>query len=210
MRQRVLTGVFALFLLWALPAQAKPVETLTQNHFTTAESLDAGMTQVGAHFTAGEGYQSYYPAFRFGMGMLFEAGLRAGATTADTGPEDKVATLIGGDIKYQLVKQTEGVPVDMALRLGFDNHFINSKNVSELSFATIFSRSFPLTDRGYKLTPYGGLELSALYGSYLTEKETDYYLFAGLEWRFLQRSMMYLELKAGEHAAGGLGIRFEY
>jgi hypothetical protein len=210
MRRLVLLGTLALFIFTTVEAVAKPVKTLNQNEFMTAESLDAGLTQAGVHFSFGEGYQSYYPAFRFGLGALFEAGLRAGVSTVQTWSEDKVAPLLGGDIKYQLVKSTEGVPVDMAIDLGFDTHFISDKNVSDLSFATTFSRSFPLTDRGYKVTPYGGLEVSALYGSYFPKNETDYYVFAGVEWKFTQKSMLYLELKTGEHTVGGLGVRFEY
>lgn len=191
-------------------AFAKPVKTLSQDLFMTAESIDAGMTQAGAHFTAGEGYQSLYPAFRFGVGAFIELGLRVGVTSADVGVEDKLATLIGGDIKYQIVKQTEGVPVDMAFDLGFDNHFLNSKNVSELSFSVIFSRAIPLVDRGYKLTPYGGVALSSIYGSYFNKRETDYYGIAGLEWKITQKSMLYCELKAGDNLLGGVGVRFEY
>lgn len=210
MQLKILAGALALCLLGTAEAGAKPVETLIQNEFMTAESLDAGMTQAGVHLSIGEGYQSYYPVFRFGLGALFEVGIRAGVSTIDVGPEDKVAGLAGVDIKYQLVKSTEGVPVDMALDLALDNHFVSSKNVSELTFATTFSRSFPLTDNGYKVTPYGGLELSALYGSYFPKNETDYYVFAGAEWKLSQKSMLYVELKTGEHTVGGIGIRFEY
>jgi hypothetical protein len=98
----------------------------------------------------------------------------------------------------------------MAVDLAFDTHIVSGNNVSELTFSTIFSRAFPLTERGYKLSPYGGLELSILSGSYLPDRETDFYVFAGMEWKFTQKSMMYLELKTGEHTLGGIGVRFEY
>ena len=209
-KKSILGSVVALFLLTATGAGAKPVETLTQNEFMTGESMDAGMTQAGIHFSLGEGYRSFYPAFRFGLGALFELGVRAGVSTVDTWTEDKVAGLIGADIKYQLVKSTEGVPMDMAIDLGFDTHVLSGKNVSDLTFKAIFSRSFPLTDRGYKVTPYGGLEVSALYGSYLRKNETDFYALGGVEWKFTQKSMLYAELKGGEHLVGGIGIRFEY
>ena len=203
-------GVFVVVMLASGNARADSFETLNQNVFTTAESLDAGLTQAGVHFTLGENYRSYYPAFRFGLGALAEAGLKIGATTADTGSENKLAFLAGADFKYQLIKQAEGIPVDMAVDLGFNTHVLNSKNISEITFSTIFSRSFPLTDRGYKITPYGGLELSVLYGSYLPRNETDYYLFGGVEWRLSQKAMVYAELKAGDNMLGGIGVRFEY
>ncbi len=210
MRWKSLIGALVLFLLTAVEAGAKPAETLTQNEFMTAESLDAGLSQIGVQFSLGEGYRSFYPAFRHGLGALFEVGLRGGVSTVDAGAEDKVAGFVGGDIKYQLVKSTEGVPVDMAIDVGFDTHVISNKNVSELTFATIFSKSFPLTDHGYKVTPYGGLSVAAQYGSYFSDNETDYYVFAGAEWKISQKTMLYLELKTGEHTVGGLGVRFEY
>lgn len=210
MKRIMILSVFVLVVVTAGRAGANAFETLNQNEFTTAESMDAGMTQAGVHFTLGESYRSYYPTFRFGLGAFAEVGVKFGATTVDTGPGDKLAALIGADIKYQLVKQTEGIPVDMAIDLGFDTHIFSGRNVSEVTFSTIFSRGFPLTDRGYKVSPYGGLELSALYGSYLADQETNYYVFAGVEWKLSQKSMVYLELKTGDHTLGGVGIRFEY
>jgi hypothetical protein len=210
LRRTIIGCTLTLFLLAASSAMAKPVETLIENDFMTAESLDAGLTQAGIQFSLGEGYQSFYPAFRFGLGALFELGVRAGISTVNSWTEDKIAGLVGVDLKYQLIKRTEGVPVDMAVDLGFDTHIISSKNASDLSFSAIFSHDFPLTERGYKITPYGGLEVSASYGSYFPKNETDYYVFAGAEWKFTQKSMLYVELKGGEHWVGGAGIRFEY
>jgi hypothetical protein len=183
--------------------------TFTQNEFTTAESLDPGMTQSGIHFSLSKDYKSYYPAIRYGLGGLFEVGVKFGVIT-NIKPDDKNGALAGADLKYQLIKQAEGVPLDMAVDLGFDNTFISGENVSELKFSTIFSRGFALTDRGYKLTPYGGLQVSALYGSYLPRNDTNYYIFGGLEWKISQKFMFILEVKTGEATVGGAGIRFEF
>jgi hypothetical protein len=210
MKSIIAVTVLVLLMFSARGAGADSFKTLNQNEFITADSIDAGMTQAGVFFTLGESYRSYYPSFRFGLGALAEVGVKAGASTIDTGPEDKAAVLLGADVKYQLIKQTEGIPVDMAIDLGFDTHIIGDKNVSEVSFSTIFSRSFPLTERGYKVTPYGGLELSALYGSYLSNNETDFYVFAGVEWKLTQKAMFFAEVKTGDHTLGGIGIRFEY
>ncbi len=222
MHRKILVAALALMLATAVDAGAKGAVTLTQNEFMTAESLDAGLSQIGVFFSFGDGYQSFYPSFRYGLGSLFEVGLRAGVSSIDsggpsppssktinTGSNSTVAVLVGGDIKYQLVKSTDGIPVDMALDLGLNNHFIGG-NATELTFQTTFSRSFPLTDVGYKITPYGGLEVSALYGSGFPKHGTDFYVFAGAEWRITQKSLLYLEVKTGDHTIGGLGIRFEY
>jgi hypothetical protein len=195
--------------LMLIAGQAGAATTFTQNEFITAESLDQGKTQTGVHFSLSDDYKSYYPAIRYGLGGLFEVGVKFGAIT-NIKPDDKNAALLGADLKYQLIKQTEGVPVDMAVDLGFDNTLISGKNVSELKFSTVFSRGFPLTDRGYKFTPYGGLQVSALYGSYLDKNDTNYYIFGGLEWKISQQFMALLELKAGATTIGGVGLRFEF
>jgi hypothetical protein len=182
----------------------------TQNEFITAESLDPGMTQTGIYFTLGDHYKSYYPQFRYGLGAFAEAGIRVGATSARFNSGDKLGALIGADLKYQLIKETEGIPLDMAVDLGFDNTIINSGNASELSFATILSKGLPLTERGYKLTPYAGFEMTALYGSAVPRNDTSFYAFAGLEWKLSRKFMILLEFKGGDEQVGGAGIRFEY
>ena len=119
------------------------------------------------------------------------------------GPGDKLGALIGIDLKYQLIKETEGIPFDMAVDLGFDNTIINNKNVSEVIFLDdLAARSFRLTDRGYKLVPYGGLEMAAVYGSAIPENDTSIYVFAGLEWKLSQKFMFLLEFKGGDGKLG--------
>lgn len=215
-------AMFLVVIFCCVAENAFAINHLTQNEFTTAESLEAGLVQSGVHFTLGEDYQSYYPAIRYGLGALMEVGVRFGATSADLVPQnnpwaqilnqkdDKLAALVGVDMKFQLIKETEGVPLDMAIDVGYDATFLSGRNVGDLSFSTIFSKGFSLTDRGYKLTPYGGIEMSALYGSYYKENDTSVYGFAGVEWKVSQRFMMMLEVKGGENLLGGFGIRFEY
>lgn len=206
------TGMIAAFLFAATvaPGSAGAENHLTQNEFVTAESLDPGMTQAGVHFTFGEDYFSLAPAFRYGFGSFFEAGLKVGFTNVDAGSEDKVGAIVGADVKYQLVKETEDVPLDMALDLGFDTTFISGSNLSELTFSVILSKGFPLTERGYKISPYGGIEMSTVYGSYAPENDTDILGFAGVEWKISQKFMLYGEAKVGDDFLGGIGLRFEY
>lgn len=215
-------AMFLVVISCFIAGNAFAINRLTQNEFATAESLEAGLVQSGINFTVGEDYLSFYPAIRYGLGALMEVGVKFGATSADLVPrnnlpaqilnqkEDKLAALVGVDLKYQVIKETEGVPLDMAVDLGFDTTFLSGGTVSDLSFSTIFSKGFSLTDRGYKLTPYGGIEMSALYGSYYKNNDTSVYAFAGVEWKISQRFMMMLEVKGGENLLGGLGIRFEY
>ena len=119
--------------------------------------------------------------------------------------------LLGIDLKYQLIKEADGIPIDLSVDLGLDNTIISSSNASEITFSTILSKSFPLTERGYKFTPYGGLEMASLYGSMLGLKDdTALYVFGGFEWKLSQKFMLMMELKTGDHTQGGLGIRFEY
>ena len=213
MKKIIIVLSFGVLAMSAVRADADPFKgILTQNEFTSAESIDPGMTQTGIHFTLGDNYRSYYPAFRYGLGAFFEVGVKFGVTTVDVGPEDKLATLVGVDMKYQLVKETEGIPIDMAVDLGFDTHIINGGNLSELTFSTIFSKGFPLTERGYKFTPNAGIEMSSTSGSsqYLANDETNVYVFGGMEWKISQKFMIVAEIKAGDIILGGAGIRFEY
>lgn len=208
MRKIAVLVTFAALLLSA--GQASAFIHFTQNEFTTAESLDPGMTQTGIQFTLGEDYKSYYPEVRYGLGALTEVGVKFGVTSADIGPDTKLGALLGFDIKYQLVKETEGIPLDMAVDLGFDNTIISKKNASEVTFSTVFSKGFPLTERGYKFIPYGGLEMSAIYGSFVPQNDTSVFLFGGFEWKLSQKFMVLLEAKGGHSALGGIAIRFEY
>lgn len=207
-RYIILTLMLASVLF--LPGRAAAVNHFTQNEFTTAEALDPGMTQAGIHFTLGEDYKSYYPSIRYGLGALFEVGLKFGMITVDVGPEDKIAALFGADMKYQLIKEAEGIPIDMAVDIGFDTTIISGNNVSDLTFSTTFSKGLPLTERGYKLTPYGGVEMSSVYGSYIAQNDTGVFAFAGLEWKLTQKFLINAEIKFGEATLGGIGIRFEY
>ncbi len=205
--------IAVLFTFTVLVLSTNPASAFihfTQNEFTTAESLDPGMTQTGIHFTLGDHYKSYYPEIRYGLGALMEVGVKFGATSARLDSEDEIAALAGVDLKYQLIKETEGIPLDMAVDLGFDTTIINSENASEVTFSTIFSKGIPLTERGYKLIPYGGLEMSALYGSFVPENNTSVYVFGGIEWKLSQKFMVLVEFKGGNNNLGGFGIRFEY
>jgi hypothetical protein len=204
----IICFVGALLIVSAGPAAAS--NHFTQNEFTTADALDAGMTQSGIHFTLGEHYKSYYPEIRYGLGAMMEVGLKFGAESTTIDSQDRLGALAGVDLKYQLVKEAEGIPINMAADLGFDNTVVNSRNASDVTFSTIFSKSYPLTDRGYLFAPYGGLEMSALYGSLLPENNTSVYVFGGVEWKISQRFMLLMELKTGASTLGGAGIRFEF
>lgn len=208
MKKVFITLVFGTLITFT--GEARAFTHFSQNEFTTAESLDPGMTQTGIHFTMGDHYKSYYPEVRYGFGALLEIGVKFGVSSVDTGAENKVAGLGGVDLKYQLVKEAEGIPLDMAVVLGFDNTILNSKNASEVTFSTIASKGFPLTERGYKFIPYGGLEMSSIYGSYLSRNDTSVYVIGGFEWKISRKFMLLLEVKGGDSVLGGAGIRFEY
>ncbi len=198
----------ALLVLTA--GQSAAFTHYSQTEFRTAESLDPGMTQLGIFFTLSDKYKTYYPDIRYGLGAMMEVGVRFGATSAKINDEDKLGGFIGADFKYQLIKETEGIPLDLSVDLGFDNTIISNKNASELTFATIVSKSFSMTDRGYKFTPYAGLALSSLYGNLPEDRDTYMNAFAGFEWKVSQKFMILLEIKAGDATIGGAGIRFEY
>jgi len=205
----IFVAISAALMLSA--GRASAISHFTVNEFTTAESLDPGMTQTGIAFSLSDDYTSYYPEVRYGMGALLELGVRLGAVQATLDSGRNLGILAGADLKYQLIKETEGVPIDLAVDLAWNNLIVDGKNASEMTFATIASKSIALTDRGYKLVPYGGLALSALFGS-LSNHNNDSYLnvLAGLEWKLTQKFMLLFEVKAGDQLTGGAEIRFEY
>jgi hypothetical protein len=201
-------GIMIMLLLVA--GQVGATTRFTQAEFTTAESLDAGMTQAGIQFTVGDHYKNYYPEVRYGLGAMMEVGVKFGLTSVSIDSGESVGALVGADFKYQIIKETEGVPIDLAVDLGLDNTIIHNKNATVTSFSTIVSKGFPLTDRGYKFVPYGGLEMAVLRGSLPDDNNTSVNVFGGLEWKLSQKFMVLLELKAGSSLMGGAGIRFEY
>jgi len=209
--KKFLLLIFAISAVLMLSTgRASAVTHFTENEFMTAESLDPGMTQTGIDFTLGDHYTSYYPDIRYGLGALLELGVKFGATSARLDSGESVGFLAGADLKYQLIKEAEGIPVDLSIDLGFNNTIINSKNASELTFATIASKGLPLTDRGYKIVPYGGLAMSAQYGSLPHKNDSYVNVFAGLEWKLTQKFMVLLEIKGGDQLTGGAAIKFEY
>jgi len=210
MKKILITMVIVVCTVMVSAGQAAAYNVYAQNEFFTAESLDPGMTQTGINFSLGDHYRSYYPDVRYGLGAMMEVGVRFGATSATIKSTDKMGALIGADFKYQLVKETQGIPLDLAVDLGLNNTIINSKNASELTFATVVSKSFPLTDRGYKFVPYGGLSMSALYGSLPDKNDAYVNVFGGVEWKVSQKFMIMLEIKGGKSTVGGASLRFEY
>jgi len=205
----IFVAISAALMLSA--GRASAISHFTVNEFTTAESLDPGMTQTGIAFSLSDDYTSYYPEVRYGMGALLELGARLGAVQATLDSGRNLGILAGADLKYQLIKETEGVPIDLAVDLAWNNLIVDGKNASEMTFATIASKSIALTDRGYKLVPYGGLALSALFGSHSNHNNDSYFnVLAGLEWKLTQKFMLLFEVKAGDQLTGGAEIRFEY
>jgi hypothetical protein len=207
--KKMIPWCLGIFLI-LFTGQAGAGTNFNQVEFTTAESLDAGMTQAGVNFSFGDHYKNFYPEIRYGLGAMMEVGVKFGFTSASVESSDRVGALIGGDFKYQIIKETDGVPIDLAVDLGFDTVIINSKNASVTSFSTIISKGFPLTDRGYKFIPYGGLELAALRGSLPEDGTTSVNVFGGLEWKVSKKFMVLMEVKSGSSLMGGAGIRFEY
>jgi hypothetical protein len=205
-----IVSLCAGIMLILVAGQVGATTRFTQAEFTTAESLDSGMTQAGIQFTLGDHYKNYYPEVRYGLGAMMEVGVKFGLTSATINSGESVGALVGADFKYQIIKETEGVPVDLAVDLGLDNTIIHSKNATVTSFSTIVSKGFALADRGYKFTPYGGLEMAVLRGSLPDDNNTSLNVFGGLEWKLSQKFMIIVELKSGSKLMGGAGIRFEY
>ena len=204
-------SLFVGIMMFLSAGLAGAATRFTQAEFTTAESLDPVMVQTGINFTFGDHNWNFYPDVRYGLGSMMEVGGKFGVSSDTSTSNDQLGVLVGADFKYQIIKETEGIPVDLAVDLGLDNVIIHDSNATVTTFSTIVSKGFSLTDRGYKLTPYGGLEMAALRGSYDgINDHTSVYVFGGLEWKLTQKFMVLMELKTGSNMMGGVGIKFEY
>ncbi|HXY61522.1 MAG TPA: hypothetical protein VEJ22_01190, partial [Nitrospirota bacterium] len=122
----IFVAISAALMLSA--GRASAISHFTVNEFTTAESLDPGMTQTGIAFSLSDDYTSYYPEVRYGMGALLELGVRLGAVQATLDSGRNLGILAGADLKYQLIKETEGVPIDLAVDLAWNNLIVDGKN----------------------------------------------------------------------------------
>ncbi len=180
------------------------------NRFYTAQSLKAGGIESGVFLSLADKFKVIYPRIRYGLGYLAEVGAQAGVISQEKSGSDDVGLFVGADFKYQLIKETEKIPIDLALDGGFNFFFIEGDSIEEWTFAIIISRLLEVEETGYKVSPYGGFELSNISGSYVDDSFSDTFLILGLDWQITEKFSTIIDFKTGDYTVGGLGLRFLY
>lgn len=180
------------------------------NRFYTAQSLTAGKIESGVFVSLSDEFQVIYPRVRYGLGYLSEVGIQAGVVSHERGGSDDIGAFLGADFKYQLIKETEKIPLDLALDAGFNLFFLEGDSIEEWTFALLISRLFEVEETGYTVSPYGGFELSNISGSYVGDSFSDTFFILGLDWRITEKFSTILDVKTGDYTVGGLGLRIFY
>ncbi len=215
--RRIQAVIFSLLLVLmaAHPASAM------YNRFATAQSLNQGEMESG--ISAGYGndgdydyrYAYLYPYFKYGFGLLLEIEGRVGVITVDkdagwrgTDTGDDIGFLAGVELKYQIIKETKSIPIDIAITGGYTAHLIDSQSLHEFDFAALVSKTFNVNK--FKITPYGGPEITYTNGSYVFEGKADIFGIVGADFRFTDSLSVAGELKLGTDWAGGVNLKIRF
>lgn len=210
----VISGLL-LVLMASHPASAM------YNRFATAQSLNQGQMESGISVGYGSdsdydyNYSYLYPYFKYGVGYLLEIEGKAGVFTVskesgwrggNTG--DDIGFLAGVGAKYQIIKETTSIPIDIAVTGGYTAHLVDSQSLHVFDFAALVSKTFDLNK--FKLTPYGGPEITYTNGSYVYEGKADIFGILGADFRFTDSLSVAGELKLGTDWAGGVNLKVRF
>lgn len=209
MKRLIFLLCFLIFVVSAHPALAM------YNRFTTAQSLNQGQMESG--ISAGYGddgdydykYFYLYPYFRYGLGYLIEIEGKVGVITVDkrVGSDD-IGILGGVELKYQIIKETKNIPIDIAVAGGYTGHIINLQSLNDFNFAALVSKTFDVNK--FKITPYGGPEITYTSGSYVSEGKADIFGILGASFAFTDSLALAAELKLGTDWATGVNLKIRF
>lgn len=209
MKRAVIIVAVLLSFILAHPASAM------YSRLTTAQSLNQGEMESGISVGRGDdgdynySYSYLYPYLRYGLGYLLEIEGKLGVLSIDKDSGDDDIGILGGiELKYQIIKETQKIPVDVAISGGYTGHVIESQSLHELDFAGLISKTFDIDK--FKLTPFGGPEITYTNGSYISEGKADIFLILGADLRFTESLALGAEIKFGSDWATGLGLKIKF
>ncbi len=209
MKRFIFLLCFLIFVVSSHPAFAM------YNRFTTAQSLNQGQMESG--ISAGYGddgdydykYAYLYPYLRYGLGYLLEIEGKAGVISVDKDRGgDDIGVLIGFELKYQIIKETKSIPIDIAIAGGYTAHLIDLQSLHEFDFAALVSKTFDVNK--FKITPYGGPEITYTNGSYAPEGKADIFGILGASFAFTESLSAGAELKLGTDWATGVNLKIRF
>ncbi len=209
MKKLIFLLCFSIFVVSAHPAFAM------YNRFTTAQSLNQGQMESG--ISAGYGddgdydytYAYLHPYLRYGLGYLLEIEGKAGVLSVDkeSGGDD-IGFLLGFELKYQIIKETQSIPIDIAILGGYTAHLIDEQSLHEFDFAALVSKTFDVNK--FKITPYGGPEMTYTNGSYVAEGKADIFGIVGANFAFTDSLAVAAEIKLGTDWATGVNLKIRF
>lgn len=128
---------------------------------STARTLSPGQYDFGGYFGVYEDAFAFFGQFRGGVAQDFDMGLKLGVINEAASshfPEDNTGVLLGGDLKYQLLRAMAKDPFDLSIGLGLEFSAVNHYNIFSFGANFIGSYDFDLSG-GRVISPYARLNL---------------------------------------------------
>lgn len=157
MRRLTVVMLAALGLLLSVSvAQAQFTGQLS-----TARTLPTGQYDLGGYFGVYEDAFAFFGQFRGGVAQDFDMGLKLGVINEAASshfPGDNTGVLLGGDLKYQLLRAMAKDPFDLSIGLGLEFSAVSHYNIFSFGANFIGSYDFDLSG-GRVISPYARLNL---------------------------------------------------
>jgi hypothetical protein len=128
---------------------------------STARTLPAGQYDLGGYFGVYEDAFAFFGQFRGGVAQDFDMGLKLGVINEAASshfPGDNTGVLLGGDLKYQLLRAMAKDPFDLSIGLGLEFSAVSHYNIFSFGANFIGSYDFDLSG-GRVISPYARLNL---------------------------------------------------
>jgi hypothetical protein len=119
------------------------------------------MYDLGGYFGVYEDAFAFFGQFRGGAADHLDLGMKLGVISESGGsnfPGDNTGILLGGDLKYQILRAMAKDPFDLSIGIGLEFSAVSHFNIFSFGANFIGSYDFDLSE-GRVITPYGRLNL---------------------------------------------------
>lgn len=191
---------------------------------STARTLPTGKYDLGGYFGVYEYAFAFFGQFRGGAADHLDLGMKLGVISESGGshfPGDNTGILLGGDLKYQLMRAMAKDPFDLSIGIGLEFSAVSHFNIFSFGANFIGSYDFDLSG-GRVISPYARLNLrgerahfeidspSVLGGGSVTDNDFQVGLNAGASLKVSNTLQILGELQFDENFGfiGGLTYSF--
>ncbi|HYM81108.1 MAG TPA: hypothetical protein VEY91_06820 [Candidatus Limnocylindria bacterium] len=150
--KHALAAALAALGLFATPARAQVF-----GQFVPADPLPVNGHMFGGYLHASESVVGLLAQLRMSFYPNMDFGFHGGLTRVDLAGSDKTTLRVGTDLKVQVARVDQGLPVDIAIGGALSLENGDDFNVLSLGPSIIASR--PLNAGGTALVPYGSVGL---------------------------------------------------